>query len=286
MGIQPVRDVDLIRHAYVPPGSQRRGVGGALLEHLARSTTRRMLVGTWAAAEWAIRFYRRHGFELVSPERKTELLGTYWTIPERQIETSVVLAKPAVRRAVTFTASHRGRLRPAAGVHPRLRRHVAHLGVWSCRRSSAITTSSPSRWPGTPAARRSRARSTTPCSPTRSRRAMDEAGFETAHIVGNSLGGYVALQLAARGRARHRGRARSGRRLGDGDESYKDTLGVPRRCTTWRKAAAPHAEAILATPEGRRRATELITDELRAHPGRADRPPVARGGRLRRRARR
>jgi len=94
MGIQPVRDVDLIRHAYVSPGSRRLGVGGALLEHLARSTRRRMLVGTWAAADWAIRFYRRHGFELVSPERKAALLQTYWTIPDRQIETSVVLANP------------------------------------------------------------------------------------------------------------------------------------------------------------------------------------------------
>jgi GNAT superfamily N-acetyltransferase len=94
MGIQAVRDVDLIRHAYVAPGSQRRGVGTALLEHLESSTERRMLVGTWAAAEWAIRFYRRHGFEQVSPEQKTVLLGDYWSIPDRQIETSVVLAKP------------------------------------------------------------------------------------------------------------------------------------------------------------------------------------------------
>ena len=94
MGIQPVREVDLIRHAYVAPGSQRRGVGAALLEHLARSTTRRLLVGTWAAAEWAIRFYRRHGFELVGPERKATLLKTYWSIPHRQIKTSVVLARP------------------------------------------------------------------------------------------------------------------------------------------------------------------------------------------------
>jgi GNAT superfamily N-acetyltransferase len=93
MGIQPVGDVDLIRHAYVAPGSQRHGVGGALLEHLARRSTRPMLVGTWAAADWAIRFYRRHGFEQVSPERKTRLLKTYWTIPDRQIETSVVLSK-------------------------------------------------------------------------------------------------------------------------------------------------------------------------------------------------
>jgi GNAT superfamily N-acetyltransferase len=93
MGIQAVRDVDLIRHAYVSPASQGRGVGGVLLEHLTRSTERRMLVGTWAAADWAIRFYRRHGFEQVAPERKTELLKAYWTIPDRQIETSVVLVR-------------------------------------------------------------------------------------------------------------------------------------------------------------------------------------------------
>ena len=92
MGIQPVRDVDLIRHAYVVPGRQRGGVGAALLEHVMATGTRRTLVGTWAAADWAIRFYRNNGFELVSPERKTELLQAYWTIPERQIETSVVLA--------------------------------------------------------------------------------------------------------------------------------------------------------------------------------------------------
>jgi GNAT superfamily N-acetyltransferase len=96
MGIQPVRGVDLIRHAYVSPGSQRHGVGGALLAHLTHSSTRRILVGTWAAAHWAISFYRRHGFEHVGPERTAELLRTYWTIPERQIETSVVLAKPPV----------------------------------------------------------------------------------------------------------------------------------------------------------------------------------------------
>jgi GNAT superfamily N-acetyltransferase len=99
MGIQPVHDVDLIRHAYVLPGRQRHGVGGALLRHLRRLTARRMLVGTWAAADWAIRFYRRHGFELVSPERKTALLETHWTIPERQIETSVVLANPPLHDA-------------------------------------------------------------------------------------------------------------------------------------------------------------------------------------------
>ena len=82
MGLQPVRDVDLIRHAYVLPGTQRRGIGGALLAHLRRMSTRPMLVGTWAAAEWAIRFYERHGFALVSPARKTQLLKSYWSIPD------------------------------------------------------------------------------------------------------------------------------------------------------------------------------------------------------------
>jgi GNAT superfamily N-acetyltransferase len=94
MGIQPVRDVDLIRHAYVLPGDQRRGIGGALLGHLRGLSTRRILIGTWAAAEWAVRFYQRHGFALTSPERKTTLLKTYWTVPDRQIEMSVVLANP------------------------------------------------------------------------------------------------------------------------------------------------------------------------------------------------
>jgi GNAT superfamily N-acetyltransferase len=94
MGIQRVRDVELIRHAYVLPVSQGHGVGGALLEHLQRLGRQRMLVGTWAAAEWAIRFYRRHGFQLVAPERTAALLKAYWTIPDRQIATSVVLANP------------------------------------------------------------------------------------------------------------------------------------------------------------------------------------------------
>ncbi len=92
MGIQPMGDVDLIRHAYVRPDRQRRGVGAALIEHLRRQASRRMLVGTWAAASWAIDFYRRHGFELVARGRKAELLRTYWTISDRQAEVSVVLA--------------------------------------------------------------------------------------------------------------------------------------------------------------------------------------------------
>jgi GNAT superfamily N-acetyltransferase len=94
MGIQSVRDVDLIRHAYVLPGSQRRGIGGALLGHLRQSSTRHILIGTWEAADWAIRFYIRHGFELVVPARKTVLLKAYWDVPDRQMEVSVVLANP------------------------------------------------------------------------------------------------------------------------------------------------------------------------------------------------
>jgi GNAT superfamily N-acetyltransferase len=94
MGLQDVRDVALIRHAYTVPERQRAGIGGKLLVHLQRMSVKPMLVGTWAAAIWAIRFYEHHGFALVSQERKTELLKSYWTIPERQIETSVVLANP------------------------------------------------------------------------------------------------------------------------------------------------------------------------------------------------
>jgi GNAT superfamily N-acetyltransferase len=99
MGVQPVRDVDLIRDAYVLPADQRHRVGDALLKHLRNLSTRRMLVGTWAAADWAIRFYCAHGFELASPARKTVLLKTYWSIPDRQIETSVVLANPPIGEA-------------------------------------------------------------------------------------------------------------------------------------------------------------------------------------------
>jgi N-acetylglutamate synthase-like GNAT family acetyltransferase len=95
MGIQPVKDVDLIRHAYVRRASQRTGAGAALIQHLGRQTERPMLVGTWAAATWAIGFYQRNGFELVSPELTPVLLRRYWSIPERQIETSVVLANVA-----------------------------------------------------------------------------------------------------------------------------------------------------------------------------------------------
>jgi GNAT superfamily N-acetyltransferase len=93
MGIQPVRDVDLIRHAYVRPDSQRLGVGKALISHLRGLSARHMLVGTWADAAWAIRFYQREGFTLVPPPRAAELLKSYWDIPDRQVETSVVLER-------------------------------------------------------------------------------------------------------------------------------------------------------------------------------------------------
>jgi GNAT superfamily N-acetyltransferase len=93
MGVQHVKDVDLIRHAYVRPDRQRHGVGAQLIEHIRGRSPRRMLVGTWAAATWAISFYQRHGFELVAPDATATLLRTYWTIPERQIATSIVLER-------------------------------------------------------------------------------------------------------------------------------------------------------------------------------------------------
>jgi GNAT superfamily N-acetyltransferase len=92
MGVQDVRDVTLIRHAYVRTPSRNQGIGGLLLAHLRTLTDRPVLIGTWAAAAWAIRFYEKHGFRVVSPEEKNRLLKIYWTVPERQIETSVVLA--------------------------------------------------------------------------------------------------------------------------------------------------------------------------------------------------
>jgi GNAT superfamily N-acetyltransferase len=90
MGIEPIKDVTLIRHAYVLPQWQKQGIGNKLLNHLKSLTTSRsLLVGTWAAAHWAIVFYRKHGFTLL-PD-KDKLLETYWDIPPRQIETSVVM---------------------------------------------------------------------------------------------------------------------------------------------------------------------------------------------------
>ena len=92
MGIQDIQDVTLIRHAYVHPDSQGQGIGGKLLTALRQNTARPILIGTWTDAVWAIQFYEKYGYRLVSPEQKDQLLRKYWSIPKRQIETSVVLA--------------------------------------------------------------------------------------------------------------------------------------------------------------------------------------------------
>ncbi len=92
MGIQDVQDVTLFRHAYVRTKMRSRGIGGRLLAFLYNQTNRPVLIGTWAAAVWAIRFYEKHGFRLVTADEKDRLLRKYWSIPERQTETSIVLA--------------------------------------------------------------------------------------------------------------------------------------------------------------------------------------------------
>lgn len=92
MGIQSVQDVTLIRHAYVRTPHQKKGIGKQLLSHLRTLTSTPVLIGTWADASWAIHFYEKDGFQIVSPQQKDQLLRKYWTVPERQIETSVVLA--------------------------------------------------------------------------------------------------------------------------------------------------------------------------------------------------
>ena len=92
MGRQPLAEVTLIRHAYVRPAAQQQGIGARLLDHLLKGVSAPVLVGTWAAAWWAIRFYEKYGFRQVAPEEKDRLLRRYWAISERQVETSVVLA--------------------------------------------------------------------------------------------------------------------------------------------------------------------------------------------------
>ena len=98
MGIQPVQDVTLIRHAYVRTGWQKRGIGARLLAHLRTMVEGPVLIGTWADAVWAIRFYEKHSFEVVGREEKNRLLKRYWTVPKRQIETSVVLVDKKWRK--------------------------------------------------------------------------------------------------------------------------------------------------------------------------------------------
>lgn len=92
MGIQHVQDVTLIRHAYVRRARQNQGIGGNLLSELWSQTNRPVLIGTWADAVWAIRFYEKHGFRRLSSKDKDRMLKKYWSISQRQVETSVVLA--------------------------------------------------------------------------------------------------------------------------------------------------------------------------------------------------
>ena len=106
MGSQEVQDVTLIRHAYVLTESQRGGIGSALIAALMEATERPLLVGTWKAATWAVTFYERHGFRVV--EDTATLLRRYWTIPDRQIETSVVLADRRWFAAAVPTACPQG----------------------------------------------------------------------------------------------------------------------------------------------------------------------------------
>ena len=96
MGLQRRWNVELIRHAYVLPAWQGRGVGSMILEHLRREQPGTVLVGTWRAAGWAVRFYERHGFARAPDEVVAPLLRTYWSVPERQVATSLVLCSPAL----------------------------------------------------------------------------------------------------------------------------------------------------------------------------------------------
>jgi GNAT superfamily N-acetyltransferase len=94
MGYQPLGEVTLVRHAYVLPEHQGEGIGSRLLEHLMGLATGRLLVGTWKAATWAVRFYERHGFRRLGDGESQELLSRYWEITSRQRETSLVLEGP------------------------------------------------------------------------------------------------------------------------------------------------------------------------------------------------
>jgi N-acetylglutamate synthase-like GNAT family acetyltransferase len=110
MGIQDKGDVALVRHAYVKPTMQRKGVGTKLLRHVENLTGKPILIGTWADASWAVEFYRRNGFTVVPNRHKGSLLRRYWSIPARQVETSVVLADGRwmhAQRALQRTAERR-----------------------------------------------------------------------------------------------------------------------------------------------------------------------------------
>ena len=102
MGIQDKADVELIRHAYVRTKQRNKGIGTLLLQELIQDVKKPILIGTWKAADWAIRFYEKHGFRLVEEEEKNRLLKKYWAIPDRQVETSVVLVDGKYKRSEDF----------------------------------------------------------------------------------------------------------------------------------------------------------------------------------------
>ncbi len=106
MGIQGKGDVTLIRHAYVRTQAQKLGIGTRLLRHLESITEKPILIGTWADASWAISFYEKNGYAVLSEDEKNRLLVKYWSIPERQVETSVVLASRKWKKALYDAPAH------------------------------------------------------------------------------------------------------------------------------------------------------------------------------------
>jgi N-acetylglutamate synthase-like GNAT family acetyltransferase len=102
MGIQDKADVELIRHAYVRTNQRNKGIGSILLQELTKTASKPILIGTWKAAVWAISFYEKHGFRLVDEEEKNRLLKKYWAIPDRQVETSVVLVDGKYNKSKDF----------------------------------------------------------------------------------------------------------------------------------------------------------------------------------------
>src|SRR6267143_4073341 len=113
MGIQDKTDVELIRHAYVKTKQRNKGIGTLLLRELIKGSTKPILIGTWKAASWAISFYKKHGFSRVDKEEKNRLLKKYWAIPDRQVETSVVLVDEKYKKSNRFLTL--GSTRPESG---------------------------------------------------------------------------------------------------------------------------------------------------------------------------
>jgi len=113
MGIQDKADVELIRHAYVRTKQRNKGIGTLLLQELIKDANKPILIGTWKAADWVIRFYEKHGFCLVEEEEKNRLLKKYWAIPDRQVETSVVLVDEKYKKSNRFLTL--GSTRPESG---------------------------------------------------------------------------------------------------------------------------------------------------------------------------